>query len=406
MQALAEAEVPLGAAGDVELVGVRELAGVAVRGAVDEHDPPALRDGHAADGDLAGRGPADELQRGGVADRLLHRVADQRRVLQQDRPLVGVLGDQLEERRHQPGGGLGAAEQQDRHEAHDLGCGDDVLVGERDPVDLRLDDVGDQVLAGVAAPLVEQVDEVVADPLRGGLGDRCEAVVAGVAVLELVDPALQVRAARLLGGRQPDQVEEDLHRRGPGQLLGDVDLVAVLPAADELADDLADVRLVLGDAPRQEVRLDDLAELVVPRIVDVRKETRPALVRGGGVDVDALEAEERVVVGGRRADVLPAGQRPPVPLLAVEDRRLLQHPAVHRERVRLELRAVRVVLGDHRPGHADLQRWWVGLRSSGIERRAGGDRFAGSSIDRSITRSIRRLGVRCETRQGFRRGKL
>ena len=43
MQALAEAEVALRAAGDVEPVGVGELALVAVRGAVDQHDPPALR---------------------------------------------------------------------------------------------------------------------------------------------------------------------------------------------------------------------------------------------------------------------------------------------------------------------------------------------------------------------------
>ena len=154
----------------------------------------------------------------------------------------------------------------------------------------------------------------------------------------------------------------------------------------KLADDLADVRLVLGDAPGQEVRLDDLAELVVARVVDVGKEARAALVRGGGVDVDALEAEERVVVGGRRADVLAARQRPPVPLLAVEDRRLLQHPAVHRERVRLELRAVRVVLGDRRPGHADLQRWWFGLDEFGGS--AASPEQIGSLRYRSIYNSI------------------
>ena len=140
---------------------------------------------------------------------------------------------------------------------------------------ISLDDVGDQVLAGVAASLVEQIDEVAPDPLGGGLGHRCQAVVAGVAVLELVDPALQVRAGRrLLGRRQPDQVEEDLHRAGQASSWAMSISSRSFQPRDELADDLADVRSCLAMRRGRKCGCTIFAELVVPRVVDVGQEAR------------------------------------------------------------------------------------------------------------------------------------
>jgi hypothetical protein len=126
----------------VEPVRIGEAALVAVRGAVDQHHPAAGRDGHAVQGDLAGGGAADQLQRGGETDRLLDGVRDRGRVLPQQRPLAGVLGEQLEQRPGEPRGALHPAEEQHHHQAEDLRSGPNVLLGERRFVDVGGDQVG------------------------------------------------------------------------------------------------------------------------------------------------------------------------------------------------------------------------------------------------------------------------
>jgi hypothetical protein len=181
----------------------------------------------------------------------------------------------------------------------------------------------------------------------GGLGHRGEPGVVGLTVLELVHPPVELLLDLRAGRGQAEQVEEHLVRRRPGQFLGQVHGAAVPPGVDQAADDRADRVLPLRDAVGQQLRLDHPADLVVPRVVDVGQEPGPALVLRGVVDVDALVGQERLRVRRRRADVLEPGQRPPVPLLAVEHRGLVAHPAVHRERVGLELLAERVVL--HHP---------------------------------------------------------
>lgn len=79
MHALAEAQVAEPAGGHGEPVRIGKAALVAVRGAVDQHHPAAGRDGDAVQGDLAGGGAANQLQRGGETDRLLDGVGDQGR---------------------------------------------------------------------------------------------------------------------------------------------------------------------------------------------------------------------------------------------------------------------------------------------------------------------------------------
>ena len=296
--------------------------------------------------DLARSRPPGQLQRGGQPDRLLNRVRDERRVLPQQRALVRVLGEQLEQRPGEPRGALHPAEEQHHHQAEDLRGRPEVLLGERRPVDLGGDHVGHQVRARADPPLVQQVGEVALDAGRGGLGHRGEPGVVGLAVLELVHPPLQLAAALLPGGGQAEQVEEHLVGHRPGQFLGQVHGAPVPPGVDQAAHHRADRVLASGDAVGQQLRLDHPADLVVTRVVDVRQEPGAALVLRGVVDVDALVAEERLRIRRGRPDVLEPGQRPPVPLLAVEHRRLVPHPAVHRERVGLELGAERVVLHD------------------------------------------------------------
>ena len=347
MHALTEPQVAEPPPPHVEPVRVTEPPLVPVRRAVDQHHPAAGRDRHPVQRHLARRGPADQLQRGSEPDRLLHGVRDERRVLPQDRALVRVLGEQLEQRPDEPGGALHAAQEQHHHQAEDLRGGAEVLLGKRHAVDLGGDDVGHQVRARPGAPLPQQVDEVGLDTGGGGLGHRGEPGVVGLAVLELVHPPVELLPALRTRRGQAEQVEEHLVRRRPGQFLGQVHGAAVPPGVDQAADHGADRVLPLGDAVRQQLRLDHPADLVVPRVVDVGQEPGAALVLRGVVDVDALVGQERLRVRRRRPDVLEPGQRPPVPLLAVEHRGLVAHPAVHRERVGLELLAERVVF--HHP---------------------------------------------------------
>jgi hypothetical protein len=91
----AEGDVRVGAAADVEGVGVVEHLLLAVGGRVEQHDPVAL--GHVHAGDLRrSRGGAEEVvERRDPADQFLDRSRHQRRIGGHRLPLVGVAG-QLE----------------------------------------------------------------------------------------------------------------------------------------------------------------------------------------------------------------------------------------------------------------------------------------------------------------------
>ena len=233
MQALAEAEVALPPAGDVEAVGVGEPALVAVGRAVDQHDAAPGRDGDPVQLDRARGGAPDELQRGRDPDRLLHRRGGERRVAQQQGPLVGVLRQQPEQRAGQAGGGLHPAEEQHHHQAEHLRGRRQVLVGERHAVDLRLHEVRHEVRAGSPPALLEQADEVLLDAGGGALGHRRQPRVAGYSVLELVHPPGELLAPLLPRARQAEDVEEDLVGQRPRELLREVDLVAPGPRRDQ-----------------------------------------------------------------------------------------------------------------------------------------------------------------------------
>ena len=229
MHALAEAQVAEPAAGHVEPVRIGEPALVAVGGAVHQHHPAAGRDGHPVQDDLAA--VVRPTSCSGVARRIASStgVRDQRRVLPQQRPLVRVLGEQLEQRPGEPRGALHPAEEQHHHQAEDLRGRPEVLLGERHSVDVGGDQVGHQVVARTGAPLMQEVDEVVLDAGGGSLGHRREPGVVGLAVLELVHPTLELRAALRTGRGQAEQVEEHLVRHRPGQFLRQVHGAPVPP---------------------------------------------------------------------------------------------------------------------------------------------------------------------------------
>ena len=98
---------------------VGEAALVAVGGADEEEHGAAGRHGLAVELDVLGDVAADVRTRRLEAQELLDGVRDERRVLDQLAPLVGVLGEHLARPADQPGGGLVA------------GAGDDGDVGQR-----------------------------------------------------------------------------------------------------------------------------------------------------------------------------------------------------------------------------------------------------------------------------------
>jgi hypothetical protein len=173
------------------------------------------------------------------------------------------------------------------------------------------------------------------------LPSRRQPRVIWFAVLELVRPLDEVLS--LLPRRHAEQVEEDLVRQRPRQCLGDVDLTLVAPWLYQATHYLADLILQLGDAARQEMPLHQLAELVVTRIVDVWQEAWPALILGGVIDVNTLEAAERFCIQRRRPHIFEPGKRPEPPLLTLIDRGFVPHPLVEGERIRLELHRERIV---------------------------------------------------------------
>jgi hypothetical protein len=361
VHALTEAEVPAPGPGDVEGVGVGELALVAVGGTGHQHDPAAGGDRDAVQGDLPRGGAGGELQRRDEAQGLLDGGGDERGVGLQQRPLVGVLGEQLEERAGQSGGGLHPAEEEDHHQAADLRGRRHLRVHERHAVDVGLHEPGDQVVACGPAALLQQVDEVLLDAGGGRPRHRGQVRGAGHPVLQLVGPVLQLLAlgqldrVLLVPAGQAHEVEEHVEGHRPGQLLGQVHRPAVPPGGDEVAHHRADAVLQLGDPAREEVGLHHRADLVVAGVVHAPDGPGGHLLQAAVVDVHALEAEEGVRVERRGPDVVEAGQDPPTPLLVEVDRGLVAHPPVRRERVaHVEVGRERVVV-DRARGHRGLR---------------------------------------------------
>lgn len=113
----------------------------------------------------------------------------------------------------------------------------------------------------------------------------------------------------------------------------------------------------------------------MPRIVEIGQETRPGLILRRVVDVDSLERQEGLRVGGGGPHILETREGPPVPAFAVEDRRLFTHPLVDGEGVGLELVGKGVVLVLARHGNSrgllDLKRFKDDREGSPLSRCVG-----------------------------------
>ena len=173
------------------------------------------------------------------------------------------------------GGVVARGRQQDQERA-------DLLVGQPVSVDFGIDDAGHQVVAGIVAPELRQLDARVGQQrdLRDGvLGPL---LGRGVLVVAHAEQLLGgIRHRRLVGGRHAEHVHDRQHRQprrtgghevdvaGPDEIVDDRDGVAV------------DLLLDLTDVSRRERRTDQPPVHRVLRRIHAQEERREPLDLGG-----------------------------------------------------------------------------------------------------------------------------
>ncbi len=228
MGAGGEAEVTVGAAIEHELVGPLELARVAVGGRQPEPDDVALAHGAAVELDVLVDVAAVLDDQAVEAEELLDRLRDPLGVLDQQRPIVGMGGEVVEDVAEGAAGGVEAGGHQRQAERdHDV-------AGQRLAVDLGRQEVGDEVgLDVVGAGLALADGGVVVGLDLGEDGGHLVGVATEEAAEHPLDEGQQDVAVL---DRQPEQGEEDLGREQHREVGGQV-----APAAgDELVEqDLA-----------------------------------------------------------------------------------------------------------------------------------------------------------------------
>ncbi len=188
---------------------------------------------------------------------LLDRPCRQLGAFGEERPLVGVLGEQRDGARQLVAGGVGARHQhrlgQHRH-----------LVG-REPVSVLLDgdEVAQEIVSGIGPALCDQVAHVGVELLTGALNER--QVLGQVVVEDAEDVRGPGREQLPVLGRRAEQLADDGDRVG----LADVGHELALAARDDAVDQLADHGLHGGPEPvgrrRCEGRRDEATESRVAR---------------------------------------------------------------------------------------------------------------------------------------------
>ena len=126
---------------DVEAEGIGEVGLVAVGGRVEQEELVALRELRAVEVDVARNGARHVLHRTDPAQHLFDRRREQRPILPEPLPLLGVRQELVGAAAHDVTGGLVAADQDQERLEHEL------LVVQSFAVDLGVDERADDVLA-------------------------------------------------------------------------------------------------------------------------------------------------------------------------------------------------------------------------------------------------------------------
>ena len=120
VDAVAERDVAVEGARDVEAIGVGVLALVAAGAPGEQRDLRVRGNRPAVPLDVAGHEAGLDRRRRLVAQELLDRVRDERRVGDELGALLGMAGEEHRRPTEQAGGGLAAGELEQREERHDL----------------------------------------------------------------------------------------------------------------------------------------------------------------------------------------------------------------------------------------------------------------------------------------------
>ena len=325
--AATETEVRVGRAGDVELSGAVEHRLVAVGRAVEQRHLLAGLDLRAGQFGVDGRMPGEVQHRSGPPDELLCGRPDPRvEIVHQPSALAWIVGERLERVGGGLLGGVVACGGEQHHERADLD------VGELVAVDLGVDDVGHQVVVGLATPQLSQLDTGTGQDADLGQRVRRALLEAGVVVIGGAEQAFgRVRHRFLVGGSDADHVRDGPHRELRRAFGDEVDLLAVAQPLDQPVHDVGGVGLNLGlDATnlfRGERRADQPPIQCVLRRIHGQEETRGLLNFGReGVDAHAQRRTEDVRVLTDVLDVGVAGDRPISGLRMGEDRRHRRMP--------------------------------------------------------------------------------
>ena len=356
VSAVAEAEVRVGMAPDVEALRIGELRRITIGRGEHAHDLLARLDGLAAEVEIGGRGPHHELERRLVAERLLDGRTGQAGVLVAQAPLIGIAQDVEHAAADRIHCGLVAAVQQEHALRQDL---DLAQRARRLLLGPGPEQPSDQIVAGRAAVILHdrahEIRHLLHRVAQGGDRLRVAERSDGEIQRDGVDPALEAfgvvaRRAQQLGDyprRQPQgEVGHQIHLPPSlgrvDQSVGDplhpppklLDQAGGEGAGQGLADPPV-LRVVLeqGPAPQQLVHGSELA-------AQIRGELRRLRVAGAG-------GGEPFVQQGR-FDVRVARQHPTAEQLTPIDRRGLAHAPVVRIRVRVPGEVERILLdGQH-----------------------------------------------------------
>ena len=315
----AKAQMAVGVAADVEVVGVVEHRLVPVARGVEHHQIFALLHRLAGDFGVFHHRALHVVDRGGPADHFLHRVLGQLRVLPQPLELVGMLQKRLDRTRQGVAGGVVAGGEHDQVVAEGLDVAQGLAGGQ-----MGMGQHGGQILLGTGPAIlddaVEHGVELHAD-FHAGLmaGTGISPVVGVVARQKLLgqhQQALLVAAVDAENGGQHPQ------RMALGDDVHEIALALVAQAVEQGLGAFVDNLVELADAPRGEEAAGHLA--VEPMIGRVHADDGPHVADDAPVFLDVGHllfgahrdavgfVAEHLGLGGNLDDVGVAGDGPEV----------------------------------------------------------------------------------------------
>ena len=298
--AVAEGQVRVGIAGDVEAVRVDEHGLVPVGGRVVDLYLVVLGDVLAGQFEVAGGGPAELDDRRGEPQHLFQRGRQQAQVVAEPDELTGVLRQGQQRVRQQVAGGVVARDHQQLEEPVE------VVVGEPVAVDLGVDDRAPHVAGGVR-PLFRGALPAVGEHLAER-GHECLRIAAVFWVVQADQGVRPLEQQMPVLGAHTEHIRQHAQRHFGGDRGDEIDLAFLAHRVDDGACVTRDrVEQLAPDRLRSEGAVDDLAELGVLRGIHVQHHPAEHLDVGRSRIAQHAGTAPGGEVGGGAGDVCNVG---------------------------------------------------------------------------------------------------